>query len=101
KRPLDVLAAFQALEHRDRAALLYVGDGPLRGTIEARAAGMANVKVTGFRNQTELPRAYAAADVLVLPSEFEPWGLVVNEALNFGLAVIASDRVGAAPDLVR
>jgi len=41
------------------------------------------------------------ADVLVLPSEFEPWGLVVNEALNFGLDVITSDQVGAAADLVR
>jgi glycosyltransferase involved in cell wall biosynthesis len=103
KRPLDLLAAFEALEGRDRAALLYVGDGPLRGAIEerARAAGMANVRVTGFRNQTELPRYYALADVLVLPSAFEPWGLVLNEALNFGLKVIASDQVGAAADLVR
>jgi glycosyltransferase involved in cell wall biosynthesis len=55
----------------------------------------------------ELRRTYAAADVLVLPSirtrTFrEPWGLVVNEAMNRGLAVIASDAVGAvAGGLVR
>jgi glycosyltransferase involved in cell wall biosynthesis len=101
KRPLDVLAAFERLQGRDRAALRFVGDGPLRGAIEARAAKVPNVVVTGFRNQHALPREYALADVLVLPSEFEPWGLVVNEALNFGLSVIASDQVGAAPDLVR
>ena len=101
KRPLDALEAFGALDGRERAALVYVGDGPLRSAIEARAAGLASVTVTGFRNQTELPRWYAAADVLVLPSAFEPWGLVVNEALNFNLAVIASDQVGAAADLVR
>ena len=101
KRPLDALAAFQRLDNRERAALLFVGDGPLRAEIEAHAVGMPNVSVTGFRNQSELPREYAVADVLLLPSEFEPWGLVVNEALNFGLAVVASDQVGAATDLVR
>jgi glycosyltransferase involved in cell wall biosynthesis len=101
KRPLDLLAAFERLAAADRAVLLYVGDGPLRGAIERRAAGRPQVRVTGFRNQTEMPRYYALADVLVLPSEFEPWGLVVNEALNFGLRVIASDQVGAAPDLVQ
>lgn len=41
------------------------------------------------------------ADVLVLPSSFEPWGLVLNEAMCFRLPVIVSDRVGAAADLVR
>jgi len=41
------------------------------------------------------------ADVLILPSSFEPWGLVCNEAMCFGLPVIVSDRVGAAADLVR
>ena len=101
KRPLDALAAFQRLDNRERAVLLFVGDGPLRAEIEARAAGMSNVIVTGFRNQSELPREYAVADVLLLPSEVEPWGLVVNEALNFGLAIVASDQVGAAADLVR
>ena len=101
KRPIDALAAFQRLDNRERAALLFVGDGPLRAEIEAHAAGMRNVSITGFRNQSELPREYAVADVLLLPSEFEPWGLVVNEALNFGLAVVASDQVGAAADLVR
>src|SRR5437870_3956304 len=99
--PRHALAAFQRLDNRERAALLFVGDGPLRAEIEAHAVGMPNVSVTGFRNQSELPREYAVADVLLLPSEFEPWGLVVNEALNFGLAVVASDQVGAATDLVR
>ena len=51
-------------------------------------------------NQTELPSYYHAADILVLPSETEPWGLVVNEAMAAGVLPIVSDRVGAAPDLV-
>jgi glycosyltransferase involved in cell wall biosynthesis len=55
----------------------------------------------GFLNQTEIPRAYVAADALILPSDFgETWGLVVNEAMASGLPAIVSDRVGSANDLV-
>lgn len=55
----------------------------------------------GFLNQSELPPAYAAADVLVLPSDGgETWGLVVNEAMACGLPAIVSDAAGCAPDLI-
>ena len=54
----------------------------------------------GFKNQSELPACYAAADVLVLPSESETWGLVVNEAMACGLPAIVSAAVGCAPDLI-
>jgi glycosyltransferase involved in cell wall biosynthesis len=63
--------------------------------------GVDGVVFAGFKNQKELPSLYAAADVLVVPSLSEAWGLVVNEAMCFGLPVIVSDRVGAAVDLVR
>jgi glycosyltransferase involved in cell wall biosynthesis len=56
--------------------------------------------MTGFVNQSELPSYYHAADILVLPSEAEPWGLVVNEAMAAGVLPVVSDRVGSAPDLV-
>jgi glycosyltransferase involved in cell wall biosynthesis len=62
--------------------------------------GLSRVVITGFVNQGEISRYYAAADVLVLPSSHEPWGLVLNEGMCFGLPVVASDAVGAAPDLV-
>lgn len=56
---------------------------------------------TGFLNQTEISKAYVAADCLVLPSDFrETWGLVVNEAMASGLPCIASDACGSAEDLV-
>ena len=56
---------------------------------------------TGFVNQSELPALYAASDVFVLPSEDEPWGLAVNEAMCAGLPVVVSREVGCVPDLVR
>jgi glycosyltransferase involved in cell wall biosynthesis len=60
------------------------------------------VDFAGFKNQTELPAFYAAADVLVLPSDGgETWGLVVNEAMACGLPAIVSDAVGCAPDLIQ
>src|SRR5208282_179819 len=60
----------------------------------------ADVHFLGFKNQGELPAFYDLCDVFVLPSHFEPWGLVVNEVMNAARPVIVSDRVGAAPDLV-
>ena len=59
------------------------------------------MRFLGFKNQSELPAYYDLCEVFVLPSVFEPWGLVVNEVMNAGRAVIVSDQVGCAPDLVR
>jgi glycosyltransferase involved in cell wall biosynthesis len=47
-----------------------------------------------------MPALYAISDLFVLPSSVEPWGLVVNEAMNLGCAVAVSDQVGSGPDLV-
>jgi glycosyltransferase involved in cell wall biosynthesis len=58
------------------------------------------IRFLGFKNQSELPQLYAASDVMVLPSENEPWGLVINEAMAAGLPVVVTNAVGAAPDLV-
>lgn len=82
----------------ERPILLIVGDGELRPALE-RAAGP-DVVFAGFRNQSEMPAYYAAADLFALTAEREPWGLAVNEAMACGTGVIASDQVGAAYDLV-
>jgi glycosyltransferase involved in cell wall biosynthesis len=102
KRPLDLLRAFAKAQMAD-GLLIFAGDGPLRPQLEAEAFALGvqdRVRFLGFANQSQLPAIYTAADLLVLPSEYEPFGLVVNEAMCCGCPVIASDRVGAARDLV-
>jgi glycosyltransferase involved in cell wall biosynthesis len=107
KRPHDLLGAYERLVALSTAAtrpyLLFAGDGELRASLEteAREKGLSDVKFLGFRNQTELPALYGLCDVFVLPSVNEPWGLVVNEVMATGKAVIVSDQVGCAQDLVK
>ena len=100
KRPLDVVRALARLDRR--AIVVFVGDGELRAAVEEElsASGVRGI-VTGFINQSDLPDWYAAGDVAVLASDFEKWGLVVNEAMACGLPIVASDLVGCVPDLVR
>lgn len=101
KRPLDLVAAAARLHAAGcEIALMVAGSGPLEDAMiaAARAAGV-RLCALGFRNQSEMPAAYAAADVLVLPSAPETWGLVANEALACGCPVVLSDKVGGAPDL--
>ena len=106
KAPDELLAAFKLVWQRavknSQPYLLLVGDGPRRGALQERARALGDaVRFLGFRNQSELPALYDLCDLFVLPSRFEPWGLVVNEAMNAAKPIIVSDRVGAAPDLVR
>jgi glycosyltransferase involved in cell wall biosynthesis len=103
KRPLDVLRAFAKIGTTN-SFLLVAGDGPLRKDMDSEAMALSvadRVRMLGFVNQTELPSVYRASDVFVLPSEYEPFGLVVNEAMLCKCAVAVSDRVGAGPDLVQ
>jgi glycosyltransferase involved in cell wall biosynthesis len=106
KRPQDLLAAYRLLSpdgvREPEPYLLFVGDGALKSQLEgeAKATGWQSIRFLGFRNQSEMPSIYELSDVFVLPSSFEPWGLAVNEAMNAGKAVVVSDQVGCAPDLV-
>ena len=85
---------------RSDIGLVIVGDGPERERLERLAQAVPYVYFAGFQDQPDLPKYYGAADIFVLPSECEPWGLVVNEAMASGLPVIATGKVGAARDLV-
>ncbi len=80
---------------------LFVGSGEVAADLQARAREEGvSTTFAGFLNQTDIPKAYVAADALVLASAGETWGLVVNEAMACGLPALVSDRVGCGPDLV-
>ena len=106
KRPQDLVAAFAGVAAEPAARqpyLVMVGDGERNAALQEQVRSLnmdPQVRFAGFRNQSELPRFYDLCDVFVLPSLLEPWGLVVNEVMNAGRAVIVSDQVGAAADLV-
>ncbi len=129
KRPMDLIVAARRLFSSDSLHLssissplhlLFVGSGELGAqlrqlctstfdaespgsqpsTLNSHLASRPPTSFAGLLNQSELPAAYAAADVLVLPSESETWGLVVNEAMACGLPAIVSSAVGCAPDLI-
>ncbi len=101
KAPLLLAEAVRRLDD-DRVVPIVLGDGPLRGEVEAalRNACGERFVMPGFVNQSRLGVYFAAADVFVLPSRFETWGLVVNEAMQFGLPVVVSSAVGCHRDLV-
>lgn len=104
KQPEHLLEAFRRVRAARTCTLLVVGGGPLEPRLRETAARerIPDVVFAGFLDQREIVRAYAAADIFALVSrEHETWGLVVNEALNFALPVVVSDKVGCAPDLVR
>lgn len=107
KRCEDLLEAYKNLSPgpgiEPQPYLLIVGDGEERAALEKQAAesGFSGIRFCGFRNQSELPRFFDIATVFVLPSRHEPWGLIVNEVMNAGRAIILSDDVGCQPDLIR
>ncbi len=104
KRPLDLIKAFLLLNRND-VMLVMIGEGELRSVLEKYISihNLKNkVKLTGFVNQTEIPKYYSLANVFVMCSGLgETWGLSVNEAMNFGTPIIVSDTSGCSNDLVK
>lgn len=101
KRPFDLIDAV-ALNRKGGldVEMIIAGSGPLEDKVIVRCKELGvPLHLLGFCNQTEMPAAYAAADVLAMCSESETWGLVVNEALASGTPAVVSDAVGCAPDL--
>jgi glycosyltransferase involved in cell wall biosynthesis len=107
KQPVELLKAFLELSPAD-AAIVFVGEGPEKGRLEALASertgvpGAPPVRFLPFANQSEMPSRYLLADLFVLPSRgfYETWGLAVNEAMHMGVPCLVSDRVGCQRDLV-
>ena len=103
KRPAAVVQAASVLRQRGHdVRVLYVGSGELEPEVRETASTLdVPTHFAGFKNQTELPTYYAAADLLALPSDGgETWGLVVNEAMACRTPAVVSGAVGCGPDLV-
>lgn len=102
KRPGDlILAAAFCRDHNFRPEVIVAGSGSLQAEISRQAKELGvPLHMLGFQNQAQMPEAYAASDMLVLPSNGrETWGLVANEALACCRPIIVSDACGCAPDL--
>ena len=100
KRIHDLLDALAILQ--GNMELIVAGGGDLEKELHSYASkkGISSYRITGFQNQSDLWKYYLASDVIVLPSQRETWGLVINEAMCFHLPVIVSDKVGCSSDLV-
>lgn len=108
KRPEDLLKTYNHIikKHKDignKIQLIFVGDGPELIKLEnyKKENKLDDVYFFGFKSQEELPKFYALSDIFILPSSFETWGLVINEAMNFGLPIITTDMVGSSYDIVK
>lgn len=105
KNPLVIPPAVAALDStlRRRLHVIYAGTGELADQVKAafaRACPDVRLSMPGFVTQADLPRYYQAADTLILPSRQagETWGLVINEAMQAGLRVVASRHVGCTAE---
>jgi hypothetical protein len=101
EKGIDLL--LRSLKSTAGVRLLIVGDGPQRPNLDRLAADLGvehRVVWSGRLCHQDVVKAYVASDFLVLASRFEPWGLVVNEAMACGLPVVVSSAVGCADDLV-
>ncbi|MEO7214175.1 glycosyltransferase family 4 protein [Mucilaginibacter sp.] len=101
KSPMLLVNAFLVLNKPD-CHLLLVGNGILEPVLKQQAAGNNNIHFMGFQNQTYMPVAYQACDLFCLPSKGpnETWGLAVNEAMACSKALLLSNKVGCAVDLI-
>lgn len=100
RKGFDVLLKATQLLDRD-IAVYIVGDNPTKEYLDFRTEkSLKNVHFEGFKTKEELKRYYKAADVFVLPTREDIWGLVVNEAMACGLPVITTDKCNAGLELI-
>jgi glycosyltransferase involved in cell wall biosynthesis len=104
KGVFDLLEAYVKLDSglRSELGLVYAGDGVAREELMRQASSISPgiICFAGFAHREDLAGLYALAEVLVLPTHSDPWGLVVNEAMACGSPIIVSDVAGCAADLV-
>lgn len=88
------------ISRRKDLTLTIVGDGPLLDELTKYSVLHGNIKLSGYVDNKSLGNIYSSHDIFILPSIAEPWGLVVEEAIQHGLPVLCSNTVGSAEDIV-
>jgi len=105
KGVFELLSAYAKLDElmRRQFGLVFVGEGSSRQQLEEEAASISPgvIRFAGFAQREQLGTYYALAEMLILPTYTDPWGLVVNEAMACGLPIVCSRVAGCAADLVR
>lgn len=94
---LDLAERWRSLPVR----VILVGNGHLEAELKERAKDIPGVLFLDFQNQSRMPVVYRLADIFILSSRSETWGLGANEAMACGCGLMLSSRVGGAVDLIR
>ena len=90
----------KALKTNKKIHLLIVGGGPLFNDLKNSIRGYSNISLAGPLYEQDLLETYSSADIFVLPSIIEPWGLVINEAMASSLPLLVNRNVGCIDDLI-
>lgn len=106
KNPLFAIEMGQQVSQRlgRQVSMLFVGSGDMETAMRTASAASAQdvlCEFSGFARQDELPGLYGSARILLFPTLWDPWGVVVNEACAAGLPVLVSEHAGSANELVR
>ena len=98
---LLIKAFFEVSQRFKDIELLIAGYGPEEGRLKQMAGTYHRIHFIGHQGIDRIPEVYGISDILVLPSVSEPWGLVVNEAMACGCAIVVSDRCGCSRDIIQ
>ncbi|KPM49852.1 glycosyltransferase family 4 protein [Jiulongibacter sediminis] len=101
KNLIMLINAFQKLDTGEEWGLILVGDGPLKPQMKEVINGNPQISILPPQEWHGVPKKMALADILILPSYSEPWGLVTNEAMVCEMPVIVSQKCGSSADLVK
>ncbi|MDO6527445.1 glycosyltransferase family 4 protein [Motilimonas sp. 1_MG-2023] len=101
KNVLETIRVVSSVSKKKKVHLIVAGSGPLESEAKQLASelGFFNIHFSGFTTAEQLTKLYTAADSLILLSEYDAWGMVINEALHMGIPFFASDTVSAAVEL--
>ena len=104
KKPMDILKALNSpILKKYSYKFIFLGDGKLKKKCIkfCKKNNLTNVLFLGFVNQKQISKYYNLSDVIVMPSEYETWGLSINEAMASGCACLVSKETGCNEDLIK